>query len=67
MLIFSDWIPEDANLKMRGDYNLKSTIGYVLIAMICLYIFINISLMAHTIILNFIAKLRTRRTIQLRL
>ena len=52
MLIFSDWIPDDANLKVRGAPNLKSTMGYVQLAMICLYIFINISLMARTVILD---------------
>jgi len=67
MLIFSNWIPDDANLKLRGAPNLKSTVGFVLLVMICLYIFINISLMARVAILDFKAKLRTRRTIQMRL
>ena len=60
MLIFSDWIPDDANLKLRGAFNLKSTMGYVLLAMICLYILINLSLMARAIVLEFKAKLRKR-------
>ena len=67
MLIFSDWIPDDAKLKVRGAPNLKSSMGNVLLAMICLYIFINISLMAHAGALEFKAKLRNKRTIQMRL
>ena len=60
MLIFSDWIPEDANLKVRGAPNLKSTMGLVLLAIICLYILINLSLMASAIVLELKSKWRKR-------
>ncbi len=53
MLIFSDWIPDEANLKGRGAPNLKTTIGLVLLAMICLYILINLNMMARAVALGF--------------
>jgi hypothetical protein len=53
LLIFSDWIPDTAELKVKGSPNLKSTMGLVVIAMICFYILINLSLMAHAIVLEF--------------
>jgi hypothetical protein len=67
MLIFSDWIPDDANLKVRGAPNLKMTMGLVLLAMICLYILIKLSLMACALALEFKAKWRKRQTIKMRL
>lgn len=60
LLIFSDWIPDTAKLKVKGSPNLKSTMGLVLLAMIGLYILINLSLMAHAIVFEFKAKWRKR-------
>jgi hypothetical protein len=67
MLIFSDWIPDEANLKVRGAPNLKTTTGLVLIATICFYILINLSLMARAVAKEFKEKLRKRQTIKMRL
>ncbi len=67
MLIFSDWIPDDANLKVRGAPNIKTTMGLVLLFMICLYILINLSLMVRAGALEFKAKWRKQQTIKMRL
>ena len=60
LLIFSDWIPDTAKLKVKGSPNLKSTMGLVLLAFICVYILINLSLMTRAIVLEFKAKWRKR-------
>ena len=67
MLIFSDWIPDDAYLKVKGAPNLKTTMGLALLLIICLYILINLSLMARAGALEFKAKWRKRQTIKMRL
>ncbi len=66
MLIFSDWIPDDAKLKVKGSPNLKSTLGLTLLAIIIFYIAINLSILLREIIMQFKDKWRKRRTIKIR-
>ena len=45
MLVFSDWVPDQATLPVKGTPNLKSMIGRGVIGIICLYVFVNLWIM----------------------
>ena len=60
MLIFSNWIADDEKLAVRGNPNLKSTMGFVMLATIILYILINLSVMGRAILQEAKAKWRIR-------
>ena len=66
MLIFSGWIPDDTKLPVRGNPNLKSTMGLAMLASIIIAILTNLYVMVRVIVLEFKAKWRTKQSIKMR-
>jgi len=67
MLIFSNWISDDEKLLVRGNPNLKSTMGLAMLALIIFCILINLSVMGRAILQEAKAKWKTRQTVNMRL
>jgi hypothetical protein len=67
MLTFSNWISDDEKLLVRGNPNLKSTMGLAMLSLIIFCILINLSVMGRAILQEAKAKWKTRQTVNLRL
>ena len=67
MLIFSDWISDTDTFPVKGNPNVKSTMGIAMLVSLVIYILINMSIMGKALLQVAKAKRRTRQLIKMQL
>jgi hypothetical protein len=67
MLIFSDWISDTDTFPVKGNPNLKSTMGLAMLVTLVIYILINLSIMGRALLRIAKAKHRKRQSIKMQL